>query len=157
MVWNKSLQRNWWWLKEATTPWGHQHKISSPDRTPQWWNTPCYFPPNLASSQSWGLTGPRSLVTLSKTMPGKLPCEMKMQNNMHCQNMLQSPHLLNELPVGSTQQGTEWHQHRISTAGGNNWTRQAEMFSVGFVWFIFSSLKVRRRNKPQNILETTSG
>lgn len=33
VVWNRSLQWNWWWLKEAMAPWGHQHKISSPDRT----------------------------------------------------------------------------------------------------------------------------
>lgn len=147
MVWNQSLQRNWRWLKETTTPWGHPHKISSPDRTLSCWNIPCYFHPNLTPSQSWGLTGLRSLATLSKTIPGKLPYKMKTQNNMHCQNMLQSPHLLNELPIRSTQQGTEPHQHRISTAGGNNWRRQAEMFSVEFDHYTFSLIENSREKK----------
>lgn len=30
MVWNQSLQRNWWWLKEAMTPWGDTDTTLAP-------------------------------------------------------------------------------------------------------------------------------
>lgn len=91
---------------------------------------------------------PRLLAILSKTIPGRMPSKRNPKIT-HTTRMLQSLHLLNELPP-STWRG---NQHRVSIAVNQT----SRLFSVGLVWFTFCTPGVRMRNRSQSIVRTASG